>query len=125
MLFDTSSWVEFFQGTEKSETVKNILEKEENFTSIVTLAEITNWCVKNKQEAKIKDYVNGIKKGSAITDLNEEISILAGKLNYERKKIENNWGMLDSFILATAQIYNLKILTKDKHFKDLPNVEML
>jgi predicted nucleic acid-binding protein len=45
--------------------------------------------------------------------LNELIVILAGKINYERKRIEKNWGMMDSIILATAQIYNLKVLTKD------------
>ena len=57
--------------------------------------------------------------------MDEEIIVSAGKLNYERKKIVKNWGMLDSFILATAQVYDLKILTKDSHFKDLPNIQLL
>lgn len=125
MLFDTSAWIEFFQGTEKSKKVENMLKTEENFTSIVTFAEIVNWCLKNRIEDKIKDYVQGIKKGSKILELNEDIVIVAGKLNYERKKIIKNWGMLDSFIVATSLLYNLKILTKDTQFKDLPNVEML
>jgi len=125
MLLDTSVWIEFFQGTEKSKKVEDILKTEENFTSIVTLAEVVNWCFKNNIQDKIKDYIEGIKNGSTILGLNEPIVILAGKINYERKRIEKNWGIMDSIILATAQIYNLKVLTKDSQFKDLPNVEIL
>ncbi|MBI4009760.1 MAG: PIN domain-containing protein [Candidatus Aenigmarchaeota archaeon] len=125
MLLDTSAWIEFFQGTEKSKKVENVLKTEENFTSIVTFAEIVNWCLKNNIQDKIKGYIEGIKNGSTILELNEPIAIIAGKLNYERKKIVKNWGMIDSIILATAQIYNLKVLTKDSQFKDLSNVEIL
>ena len=125
MLFDTSAWIEFFQGTERSKKVENILKIEENFTSIVTFAEVVNWCLKNRIEDKIKDYIEGNKNGSRILNLNEAIVIAAGKLNHERKEITKNWGMLDSFIAATSLVYSLEILTKDSQFKDLPNVEML
>lgn len=63
MLFDTSAWIEFFQGTEKSKKIENILRTEENFTSIVTLAEVVNWCFKNNVQDKIKDYIEGIRNG--------------------------------------------------------------
>ena len=125
MLFDTSAWIEFFQGTEKSKKVENALKTEENFTSIVTFAEIVNWCLKNNVQDKIRSYIEGINSGSAILELNEPIALVAGKLNYERKKIIKNWGMIDSIILATSQVYNLKILTKDSQFKDLLNAEIL
>jgi predicted nucleic acid-binding protein len=125
MLLDTSVWIEFFQGAEKSKRVEDILKTEENFTGIITFAEVVNWCLKNNIQDKIKDYIEGIKNGSTILGLNEPIAILAGKINYERKRIEKDRGMMDSIILATAQIYNLKVLTKDSQFKDLPNVEIL
>jgi len=125
MLFDTSAWIEFFQGTEKGKKVREILDLEENFTSIVTFAEITFWCLKNNQENKIMPYLEGIKKGSKVIDLEEIIVINAGKLNYERKKVVKNWGLMDSFLLSTALLFGLKILTKDSHFRNLPNTEML
>ena len=125
MLFDTSAWIEFFQGTEKGKHVEDVLKSDENFTSVVTFAEITNWCIRTGQSNKIKEYIDGAKKGSQIIDLHDKITILAGEINFQRKKIEKNWGMMDSFILATARMYNLKILTKDIHFKDLPNAEIL
>lgn len=125
MLLDTSAWIELFQETDKTSLVKTTLEREENFTSAVTFAEIVNWCLKNGKEDKINAYIEGIKNGSNILDLNEAIIISAGKINYDGKKIVKNWGMVDSLILSTALFYNLKILTKYNHFKDLENVEML
>lgn len=125
MLLDTSAWIEFFQGTGKGKKVAESLRKEEAFTSIVSFAEITNWCLKNGLENLAVEYIGGIKKASTVLDLDETISVLAGKINRQRKQIAKNWGMLDSFIAATAAVYGLSILTKDSHFADLPNVEML
>ncbi len=125
MLFDTSVWIEFFQGTERGKKVRNYLKAEENFTSMITFAEVINWCLRNNLEKKIDTYVNAIKKVSKVLDVDENIVTLAGRLNFEKKKIVRNWGMMDSFILATSLLYNLKILTKDLHFKDLENVEIV
>lgn len=125
MLLDTSAWIEFFQGTEKGKKVREFLKSGENFTSIVTFAEVTNWCFKNKLENREASYISAIKKGSEIIDLNETVMTLAGRLNYERKMIVKNWGMIDSFILATSLLYDLGILTKDSQFKDLSNTVIL
>ncbi len=125
VLLDTSAWIEFFQGTEKSRKVETALKSEEVFTSIITFAEIVNWCLKNNVQDKMKAYIQGIKNSSTILEVNEPITIIAGKLNYERKKTVKNWGMIDSIIVATAQIYSLRILTKDSQFNDLPNAEIL
>ena len=123
MLLDTSAWVEFFIKSEKGELVKNVLQTEKCCSSIVTLAEISNWALRENQNGR--ECLKFIVSTAKILDLTNEISFLAGELNFQRKKIARNWGMVDSFILATASIYDLKILTKDNHFKDLENVEML
>jgi hypothetical protein len=60
-----------------------------------------------------------------VIELDEDITVLAGRLNFERKKINKKWGMLDSFILASGSIYGFKILTKDGDFRDLPDIEKL
>ena len=125
MLFDSSAWIEFFKETEKAKRVEEVLKSEENYTCIVTIAEVVNWCLKNDLENKIYEYAEGIINGSTILDLNMQIVTVAGKLNYERKKTVKNWGMIDSLILAASQIYNLKVLTKDSQFKDLLDVELL
>ena len=112
MLIDSYSWIEFFHGTEKGEKVKEIIEEKECSTSIVSVSEITEWCLKNSIEPD--SFMSIIKEYSNIMNLNDEIVIFAGKINFENKKKIPNWGMID-----------LKVLTGDKHFSGLKNAEML
>ena len=123
ILLDSSAWVEFFIKSEKGQAVKKYIGIEECYTSIVTLAEISNWAMRENLNGK--NLIKFIINSSKILDLNFEISFLAGEINFKRKKIVKNWGMVDSIILATSLYYDLKILTKDSDFKDLENVEIL
>lgn len=123
IILDASAWIEFFLKTERGKIVYDIIELEGACTSMITFAEVVNWCHKNNKNAV--EFVNGIKESSEIINLNEGIIIEAGKINFKRKKTNPKWGMIDSLILATAQMYGLKILTKDRDFKDLSNVEIL
>ncbi len=125
MILDTSAWVELFEDTEKSEQVTEALRKGNCFTSIVTVAETADWCAKKGLQSKLNDYVDMIKTGSQLLGLDESISRMAGELNQKRKKEGKKWGMIDSMIVATAQIYGLKVLTKDNAFRDLPDAKML
>lgn len=125
MILDTSAWVELFEDTEKSEQVTEALRKGNCFTSIVTVAETAEWCAKKGLQNKTSDYIELIKTGSTLLGLDESISRMAGELNRERKKAGKKWGMIDSIIVATAQVYGLKILTKDNGFRDLPDAEVL
>lgn len=123
MLLDTSAWIEFFNGSADGRHVKEALDGSECYTSIVTLAEIANWALKEKRDTRF--LTNTIEQLSSIIKLDKEIATLAGQLNFERKKANKKWGMLDSFILATGMLYSLKILTKDSDYKDLEDVEVL
>jgi predicted nucleic acid-binding protein len=125
MILDTSAWIEIFEGTGKSHYVAETLKKTDCFTSIVSVAETSDWCAKKGLQHKIGDYIELIKTGSQIVSLDESICRTAGILNCQRKKAGIKWGMIDSMIVATAQVYGLKILTKDNAFRDLPGVEML
>jgi predicted nucleic acid-binding protein len=125
MLLDTYAWIEFFRGTDSGKNVREILRTEICCTSIISIAEVVEWCLKNNLNARIGEYVKGVTRGSVVLDLDEQIAMAAGKINYERKKKIKGWGMVDSFILATGASYNLNILTGDSHFKDLPSAKML
>ena len=68
-----------------------------------------------------ENKLNFIKTSTLVIELNEEIAILAGEIDIERKKLIKGWGMADSIILATARVKGAKIVTGDQHFKDLKN----
>jgi predicted nucleic acid-binding protein len=125
MIIDTYAWVELLKSTERGKEVANILLRERCYTCITSFAEIAEWAIKNNLENKLEKYISDIKIASTTLYLNERIAVLAGKINRERKRKIKNWGMMDSFITALANLANLKILTGDKHFKDLSNAVML
>lgn len=122
-LLDTSAWVELFLGTEKGITVKNVLAAERCYTAMSTLSEIVNWALKERLEHSL--LIDIISKLSLVIALDKEVATLAGRLNFEIKRNNKKWGMLDSFVLATGMLYDLKVLAKDQDFKGLPNTEML
>ncbi len=123
MLLDTSAWVEFFIKSEKGAVVKKILEIEKCYTSIVTIAEISNWAMRENSNGS--ELIKFVISTTKILDLNTNIAFLAGELNFKRKKIVKKWGMIDSLIVATSLIYNLKVLTKDSYFRGLSNMQIL
>ena len=107
----------------KSKKVERVIGGSECFTSIVSIAEIVEWCLRNNRD--YEDRIERIKALSKILNLNNEITKLAGKINFKHKKIIKDWGMMDSLIYATAKLYGLKVLTGDEHFRNLENAVML
>ncbi len=123
MLLDTSAWIELFNGTKNAKRVEKVLVSEKCYTCITSIAEIVNWAGREGKDSEI--LIDGVIKHSTIIAIDRSIAALAGKLNFERKKISSKWGMLDSFILASGTIYGLTILTKDNDFRGIPNIEIL
>ena len=55
-----------------------------------------------------------------VAPVDRSIALLAGELNYKRKKTVKDWGMADSVILATARSASAMVVTGDRHFVGLP-----
>jgi len=123
LLLDTSAWMEYFGKTENFYKVKQILKSEDCETSIVSLAEIYQMALRDRYLPD--ELISTVEELSEVLEVTREISILAGRLNFERKKINKDWGMMDSFVLATSLLHGSKILAKDPDFEGLENVEML
>lgn len=122
-MLDTYAWVEFFKGTEKGAKVNEIIKSMQCFTSIISLAELSEWI--ERENLNRNEIIGGVKKSSAIINLDEELIELAGKINFHKKKEIKGFGMIDAIILATSKIYGLKIVTGDQHFKSEENAIIL
>lgn len=123
MLLDSSALIELFIGGEKSQRVREVLAQGDCHVSIVSLAEISDKLLQRGHT--IADALPVIESSCDIVEVDKMISMIAGGLNFNRKKANRRWGMMDSFVLATAMVNDWKILTKDNDFADLENVEML
>jgi len=122
-LLDTSAWIEFFTKGQEWERIGGYLKTGNCYTSVITICEIANWAF--RQNLNSQQFMQHVLEITRILNLTTKIAFFAGELNFRRKFLQRNWGMVDSIILATAQNYDMKILTKDSHFKDLPDVEMI
>jgi|SRR3989338_3554761 len=123
MLLDTSAWVEYFESSKEGAQVKNILKNYACYTSVISLAEITLWCKKNNADAEA--FLKTIKNNSILVPLGKNEAELAGYINFESKKRNKKFGMVDSLIIATARILNLNVLTKDNDFKEFEECILL
>src|SRR3989344_4976949 len=103
-IIDSYAWVEYFRGSKEGNIAKDYIEGQSCITSAITIAELSE---KYKREDKnFEENFNFIISKTKIFEINTEIALLSGQINFENKKKIKNWGMSDSIILATAQLTN-------------------
>ena len=120
-VIDSYAWLEYFMGTTKGEKAKKIIDSAENIklTPTICLSEIYAKVLRVENQGKAELQRTFIKLRSAITPLTEEIAVESAKIDVEMKKKITGWGLADSIVLATARKKKAKVLTGDKHFKNL------
>ena len=124
MLLDTSAWIEYFKGTEKGAIIQKLFSTEMAvYTCPLTLAEVVYWCHKNNEQ--LAPILEKIRSLSIILDLTEEIFTKSGEIYYRERQRNDKIGMIDCIIYTSAIMHGLKIITKDRDFEKLPNVEMI
>jgi predicted nucleic acid-binding protein len=101
------------------------LEEESNeiYTCAVTLAEIVSKVAREGKDAEVAYSL--LLSNSQIVDADEELSKCAGQLHAEMRRKQKDFGLADSYVLATARKLKLKILTGDAHFKNLADAVLL
>lgn len=120
VLIDSYGWMEYFGDGQLAEKYARYIEKantENYITPSVVLYEVYKKIKKEKNEEKALEAYAYIVTYTKISPLDERISI-----NAAEKSLELGLGMADSIIIATAEYNNAKIVTSDKHLKELESV---
>ncbi len=114
---DSWAWIEYFDGSEAGGKIRKYIEDEKNavFTSSVTVAEVVSKFLRKRMDPH--QAFNGINIMSKIIPADAELAVFSGELHAEIKQSVRDFGLADSFVLATAKKQNAKILTGDPHFK--------
>ncbi len=60
-----------------------------------------------------------IHASSQILDLPFELAVAAGELDVEMKKRVKGWGIVDSILLYIARSSGAKVVTGNKHFRNI------
>jgi len=123
-VIDTYAWIEYFKGSAKGAIVGKLLESSNSATPSIAIAELSDvWCRENIKEWE-KDIAL-IASKTPIIDLDSETAHDAGKIKNEIRARKKDFGLSDAIILATARKENAKVLSGDRHFEGLGNVEFL
>jgi predicted nucleic acid-binding protein len=116
-VLDTFAWVEYFRGSSLAKKVESILQSGKCFTPSVVIAELKTKFL--RENLDFTQAFNFIEFKTTIIPLDKRIALIAGKINFERKKINHHWSLSDSVVLATARKINAKVVTGDEDFSDL------
>jgi uncharacterized protein with PIN domain len=124
VIFDTYAWVEYALDSPKAERVAQLLESaSEAITPASVLAELKESMLRQGIRAPVMHQIlTYIKNRTTIAAIDPTLAELAGEMNFTQKKTIKNWGMLDSFVYATAKLRRGTVLTGDPHFKQLKDV---
>lgn len=123
MWIDSWAWIEFFTGSQKGQRVQEILHNTTPKTSVLSVAEVGNWCMKNNKHPEF--YLSAIRKASEIMLVDVEDAQRAGITLKKIRTLAPGMGMVDAVIYAQAVHADVRLVSGDPHFRNLPNVEFI
>ena len=124
-VIDAHAWIEYFNGTESGEKVKEIIENSKNriYTNVITIAELSSsFSRKNNDFEEAKKIIASL---SLFYLIDKDFAEESGKLHATLKKERKNIGLADIFVLLTARKLNAKVITGDEDFKGLKEVILI
>ena len=123
-LIDTSAWIEYLEGSEIGEEVNKILENKNNEIFIIDLI-IAETISKVKRKKRDVDSAFRITNNAKIINIDSLTAKEAGLLHAQEKQKNESFSITDALIIKTAEKINVKILTKDPHFKSFKEAIIL
>lgn len=119
IIVDTYAWIEYFKGSVEGKKAKKFIEGSfELFTPSIVIAELSDkYRRENINEWPIRKRF--VKFKTKILNLDEKIADEAGKLKQDIRKKYRDASLADAIILAHSLDAKAKIITGDKHLKNL------
>ena len=124
-LIDTYAWIEYFLGSSEGIKVKEILEKGNVNTSIISIAELSDKYYRENISEVLEDRYSFIINTVKILPISLDIAKNIGIRKIELRKKSPKASIADAIIYETSLQHNLIIVTGDPYFKELDNVLFL
>ena len=123
-VIDAYAWIEYLDGSEAGNKVSVLLEKDdEMYTCAMTIAEVVSKVARKGKDVKVAYDV--LLSNSQIVNVDEELSLQAGLLDFEMRETVKDFGLADAYLLATARKLKSKVLTGDAHFKNVKEAVLI
>ena len=124
-IIDTYAWVEYLTGSEKGKRVKELFQDTKNrfITIECCLAELKGWTI--KENLHFQEILNIVQTNSKIIPVLMNDWIHAAAIKSEIAKGVRDFGLVDALLIAKQNNLKCRIITADKHFTNLKNIEFL
>lgn len=132
LIIDSFAWVEFLAGGPGGPTVRTRLESPEDLvTPDIVLAEVAR--VFGRQGVpteSIRGHLRSIGALSQVMPLDFEIALETFQADSELRRHAKEYGLpspsfADCIVLSYARYLRGRVLTADRHFKDLPETDWI
>lgn len=119
ILFDTSAWIEYLEGTEEGKHVEELLDQgdAEIYTSIISIAELSDVFRRGDVDTDLEweEIQDFLQLNSAMVNLKSEEMAEAGALKVKRRGKFDDFGLIDAIILVSSRTVDAELLTSDSH----------
>ena len=117
-LVDTCGWIEWLTNGDLADSFAPFLIKStELIIPSLIQYELYKWICREKNSTTALEVI-GITETATVISLDTNIALHAADISKE-----HGLAMADAIIYATSQMNNAMLITSDKHFKNLPNVQ--
>ncbi len=114
-LVDTDVCIDFLKGKEYTKELFDKLLEGKVFISVLSIYELFKGAYTLKQRETVEKFLKVFTK----IDIDENISKIGSEFYTKYRKKGITLGDIDCLIMATAKMYNLKIVTRNvKHFPE-------
>ncbi|TXT63781.1 MAG: PIN domain protein [Promethearchaeota archaeon] len=124
-LLDTYAWIEYFRGSSKGEIVNDLIDSEIIYTSIISIAELSDKYYRENLSEEWQDRYRFIVSESYIIQLSMEIAQRSGTRKWKLREENEDIGLADAMIIETAIQKKLTLVSGDPHFENLDNLLFL
>lgn len=123
ILPDTCAWIDFFrqQRTQLGDLLEGFLDKEPVYACGPVLCEMLQGIRTEKEEALLLDAMRAL----PYLEMTEQTWTEAGRLAARLRRGGKTLPFSDILLAALAREHNLSILTADRHFAEIPEIEII
>lgn len=121
VLIDSSAWIEYFRGGDAGETVAEHLEGDEEIViSAINLYEVHVKSLLEEDKKRAEQKIAFMLNQARLIDVGENIATEAAELRKDK-----GLHMADALVYTTAKLSSATLLTCDRHFEHMENVQLL
>ena len=126
-IIDSYAWIEYLEGTEQGKIVSELISNPSNeiYTLPIMVAEVLSKALRAKNKSIYKNALTALETIPYIINIDFSIGKKAGRIHFEERKLQKDFGLADAFLLASSEELKAKIVTSDPHFKNKKNIVFL